>query len=567
MIVEKKPLTEEAQNGLAKDLYLSLLRQGNFIYVDAWGGSMYPFVKNGDRIKIEPVDKEKIRPGDIVAVDREDRVGVWFIAHRVVKITGDKGNRIYFTKGDANTSGIDKAVAEELILGRITEASRKNLSIRFESCLWRIFNAIIARLSLRHPKLLLFLSRYISLIIEWRLFFSKAKNTLDRTPPLLRNAQTLLLLCARKELDEISKKRATVLIKEGLDWQYFCECTLRSGTTVLVYNSLKSIKFYAYIPEFVFKRLKDAYLYILTKATIIHNELLEVLGLFAKKNIPAIPLKGTFLSQRIYGDIAAHGLSSDIDLLIAQDNKEVSRALLEQAGYSFSPNLSSIIQSQDNFTKNNSTPIDLHWDIMMLVGRTERKDVFLKGARLRYEEKSGLRYYELKEEELLLYLANHLASNCSFRWLRYVCDINELLSKYKSKLDWDSAIKKAIKWRLSGSLFLALRLSKKFFNTEVEPELLRKVKPHLLASTLIELFANKRVVFHQGRRRRLIDSLLSYVFLELIEARSPKEYLYIFKRIFLPSKETIGNRSHIGRIFKIILRVLMIFQFRKAPSQ
>jgi len=40
--------TEERANTNAKGLFISLLRDGQPIYVNARGGSMYPFVKNGD---------------------------------------------------------------------------------------------------------------------------------------------------------------------------------------------------------------------------------------------------------------------------------------------------------------------------------------------------------------------------------------------------------------------------------------------------------------------------------------------------------------------------------------
>ena len=151
MIVEEKiPQIKERVNESLKDLHLSLLREGKPIYVNAWGMSMYPFIKSGDRVKIEPIINEReIKIGDIIAVNRKNKGEGWFFVHRVVKIAGCDGNRIYFTKGDAHKKGLDGPITIELIAGRISEIQRKGLKINLERPLWKSFNNIIARLSFK----------------------------------------------------------------------------------------------------------------------------------------------------------------------------------------------------------------------------------------------------------------------------------------------------------------------------------------------------------------------------------------------------------------------------------
>lgn len=168
--------TEERANTDVKGLFLSLLQEGRSVYVDARGGSMYPFIKNGDKIKINPLNKEEIKIGDIIAVNIKKEEGPWFFAHRLVKITECNGKRIYFTKGDVQKKGLDEPVTMDLIAGKITQIQRKNLKIDLNLPLWKRLNAIIAKLSFKYPKILPFFSRYISLIIEWRLFLFKIKK-------------------------------------------------------------------------------------------------------------------------------------------------------------------------------------------------------------------------------------------------------------------------------------------------------------------------------------------------------------------------------------------------------
>ncbi len=168
--------TEEMVNRDAKGLFISLLRDGQPIYVNARGGSMYPFVKNGDKLKINPIIEEEIQIGDIIAVNIKNEEGPWFFVHRLVKITESNGKKIYFTKGDAQKGGLDEPVTMDLIEGRVGQILRKNLNIRLELPLWRRLNTVIAKLSFKYPKILHFFSIYISLIIEWRLFLFKIKK-------------------------------------------------------------------------------------------------------------------------------------------------------------------------------------------------------------------------------------------------------------------------------------------------------------------------------------------------------------------------------------------------------
>lgn len=330
---------------------------------------------------------------------------------------------------------------------------------------------------------------------------------------------------------------------------------MRSGATILAYNALKAIAPYVRIPQFVFDRLRPGYLFIVSKSTCQHRELMEILKLFAKEGIPVLPLKGTLLSKRLYDDIATRGLSVDFDLLIKEKDKEMGAALLEDIGYSFNPD--SEVKSrqwQYLFSKPKATIIDLHWDITMMGRSYERIEGLWRGTML--VEEGGIRYCEFKEEELLLYLSVHLASSSCFGQLRYVCDINELLRRYKDVLDWNSLLEKAEIWNVPNSLYTSLALSRNLFGIEIPPEVLDKLRPNLLKFIFIKIFANKKVLLRNCLRRRLIDSFSNYIFFELIEAQSVKEYSPIFKKVFFPSKEVMGKRNYIIRILKVAVKLL-----------
>ena len=103
---------------------VTLLEEGKTVRIKAHGYSMYPAVKPGSLILIEPlVQKGRPEPGEIVAVKRENGI----IVHRVTKRFVKNGVTWYVTRGDSNARP-DNPVKIEQIAGRIikSEATGEN---------------------------------------------------------------------------------------------------------------------------------------------------------------------------------------------------------------------------------------------------------------------------------------------------------------------------------------------------------------------------------------------------------------------------------------------------------
>lgn len=557
---------------LVKDVYLEALGDGRYIYLTGSGSSMSPFLKNNDILTIES-SKNGLEIGDIAMVAIASEEKMKFLAHRIVDIKNENSKISFFLKGDNSTGGIQGPMPREKIKGRVREIGRGDLSFDFSTSLMKRLNIFIAHLSYKMPQLLIASKRIIDLLIEWPWILKKIKTHIKKgREPFLYNAEELLLILAKNNLNQEAMNKAIVIIREGLYWTRFCELAGKQGAATLVYNSLKKIEKHIQTPQFVKETLKNSYLYVTSKNTAHHEREKDILQIFFNNSIPVIPLKGMILSKRLYEDIAARGLSADFDLLIEEKNKERVQILLQEAGYSFNPDDEiKQWQWQHAFFKSKAMMIDLHWDITMMGRNKERIGGLWRGIRRVEEDSIG--YYEFKEEELLLYLSVHLVNSSRFNQWRYVCDINGLLFKYKHLLDWSSIIKKAKRWRVSNSLYAALKLSKDFFSADLPSEVLRKLKPNILILILIKIFVNKKVILRGGLRRRLINSFLSYIFFELIEARGFSEYQAIIKRVLFPPKEALFNTRYnssrpifmryIIRIFKGVFKVLRIKSFYK----
>ena len=103
---------------LVKDMSLTLLSEGKTIRIKAHGYSMYPCIKPGSLLLIEPVKlKGPPKPGEIIAIKRENGL----VVHRLCKIIVKNGIRWYIARGDSNSSA-DHPVSIDKITGRIIGA-------------------------------------------------------------------------------------------------------------------------------------------------------------------------------------------------------------------------------------------------------------------------------------------------------------------------------------------------------------------------------------------------------------------------------------------------------------
>ena len=105
-------------HNIVKDIGLTLLSEGKTIRIKAHGYSMYPCIKPGSLILIEPINlKGKPVPGEIIAIRRENGL----IVHRLAKIVIKNGITFFIARGDSNAYA-DNPVKIDKIAGRIVRA-------------------------------------------------------------------------------------------------------------------------------------------------------------------------------------------------------------------------------------------------------------------------------------------------------------------------------------------------------------------------------------------------------------------------------------------------------------
>jgi hypothetical protein len=378
----------------------------------------------------------------------------------------------------------------------------------------------------------------------------------SRARSAVLDKRTEKLLVASLKKDAATHEEALLgLIKEGADLEILARTSRERGVSSLVYRALRF-----YVPadkteERSFQSLRISHTASSAVNEYYKDELVRVLEHFAAFGIAAIPLKGITLANRLYGDITSRDRSVDVDLLVREKDKDRAGAALKELGYVRAP--ADEIGSYEwcrTFHKPRARMIELHWDITMMVRSTERIEGLWEGAEeVKWE---GASFYDFKPEELLLYLSAHLVNSDSFRKLKYLCDIDRLIGKYGNDIDWAVLSEKAVKWRLRGSLYAALKITGSIFNVNFPKDIFSKLRLSLPKRIFITAFANKRVMLRSRFRRRLLDSFLSYILFEISEAASFKDYTNIFKRVCWPPKEIMGKRGYLERLCSGAMRYL-----------
>jgi signal peptidase I len=83
---------------LLKETGFNLLAGGKILEVRANGYSMYPAIKPGAIISIEPFSKgSEPHPGEIIAWKRESGL----VVHRVVRVEKNNKGKVFITRGDS----------------------------------------------------------------------------------------------------------------------------------------------------------------------------------------------------------------------------------------------------------------------------------------------------------------------------------------------------------------------------------------------------------------------------------------------------------------------------------
>lgn len=185
-------------------------------------------------------------------------------------------------------------------------------------------------------------------------------------------------------------------------------------------------------------------------AVRVQDQLAETLSVLQKAGVAAIPLKGAWLAEQVYGDIVQRPMS-DIDLLIRPEDSSAASRALEACGYA-----STIVDQPGGWSKGGEfrhprrrAAIELQWQLWHPShGLLPPVDTSRLWATVRRGIVAGVEVPVLLPATHLLYLTYHLQAHLWRFPARAHLDIVLLGRRYAPELSPGDLVDEAAAWGL-----------------------------------------------------------------------------------------------------------------------
>ena len=182
------------------------------------------------------------------------------------------------------------------------------------------------------------------------------------------------------------------------------------------------------VPDIILSFLREHYQASLLRNMILLKELKCVSTELKNQDIRAVVLKGGYLAENVYDNIACRPMG-DLDLFVINENREKSYNIMIDMGYVYSPDSESNETLHYSFTKKvlgHFVKIEIHHRLA--------KEKFMTKYCI---EDISLRGY-MHMEELLNHLSWHTIRHGVTR-LVWLCDIAQIVRNMNATINWTGA--------------------------------------------------------------------------------------------------------------------------------
>lgn len=283
----------------------------------------------------------------------------------------------------------------------------------------------------------------------------------------------VILFGLKSAIHDVNSDALSYIFQKELDWDMIYRLAEKHRMIPLLYSSLKKVP-PDLVPEYILTKMSAIYMLSMKRAMIQIRELIQVMILFKDHEIPLMPYKGMALSQQLYGDIGLR-ISSDIDIIVHQQDAIRAKALLVSQGYA--PGISLTPEQDEKFVNlrceydlffPGRSTIDIHWQFIPYYYLAPFKDADM-WSELKEVALEGREILTLSPEMLLIALCIHGAKH-QWKDLKQVCDIAAIIA-LENDLDWEYIVRIANEKRMKRILFLGLRLVEVLMETRLPPEI------------------------------------------------------------------------------------------------
>jgi hypothetical protein len=285
-------------------------------------------------------------------------------------------------------------------------------------------------------------------------------------------ALNLLLSFFRQDMAEAAIRNLGGLT--DTDWVNLFDASRRHGLTPLLYHRIKPFFSAGSVPPQVQQRLKEIYLQAAARNMRLYRELEKIVRACNAAGVPVILLKGAYLAEVVYGNIALRSMV-DVDLLVKQADLMRSHDILVGQGYALTEKSDascSVVRHMPPFTKEGVPRIEIHYTISgpPFSGRFDSAELWKRARKVSLQ---GAEAWALCPEDVLLHLCLHTCiSHGLDNGITALLDISHVISHYETELDWEQLMSRAGIWGADKCVFLVLHLAERLLGVSI-PEHVR----------------------------------------------------------------------------------------------
>ncbi|NQT33968.1 nucleotidyltransferase family protein [bacterium] len=260
------------------------------------------------------------------------------------------------------------------------------------------------------------------------------------------------------------------------DWEDIIHRSNRHSITPILHKRLEEISDKCEIPTEIIEKIENYYLLNLSRNIRIQHNLGKIIKSFNEAGMEAIVLKGAYLSEAVYEDIAMRTMS-DMDVLVKSSDVSQAEQLILSLGYIPHRNNPQLGISCNHYVyqrQNDSTPLELHWHILHLPfsDSISIQDIWDRAYRT---EVNGIKTLVQSPEDLLIHICFHTAFMHTFSQcgLRMLWDIRVILKHFAGRLNWEQIKRTASDWGVTRSVYLTLATAEEVLNMRMPEGVLK----------------------------------------------------------------------------------------------
>ena len=261
-------------------------------------------------------------------------------------------------------------------------------------------------------------------------------------------------------------------------WESVAHLAQQHRLEPLLYRQLKTLGLTQQAPADVVQALHSAYLRTAYRNLRLYREVRDLFQRLNAANVEGILLKGAYLADRVYGNIAVRPMS-DVDVLVQKNDLSRVSSIMREAGYRRINHLHQTTNETHHFGwKNHASDlyIEIHWDLIDAAYGIH-VDIGELWGRSHPAIVADIPVREMSPEDQILHLCVHASTHVFGIGLLSQCDLAETLVHSQQTIDWESVRQRARLWNAQRCAYLNLCLVKELLNSPIPEELLESLRP------------------------------------------------------------------------------------------